>query len=174
MNRACLPIVLAVVVLCVTGQRAYPQKVQEMSSKLVGTWKLVSIEERDAKGKLVTPLDYGLEPVGILMYDSTGHMSAQAMRRGRAPLDTEDVHRLPPEQAKTALTGYNGYFGTYSVDERAGVVIHHVEGSLLPNWEGKDQRRRFTLSGDRLILEPPEFQAAGEKHTRRLTWQRVR
>jgi hypothetical protein len=146
MNRTRLPIVLAVVVLCMTDQRACPQTAEKIiapprpagpsptkSSKLVGTWKLVSIEERDSKGKLVTPLDYGPEPVGILMYDAAGHMSAQAMRRGRAPLDTEDVHRVLPEQAKTAFTGYNGYFGTYTVDERAGIVIHHVEGSLLPN-----------------------------------------
>jgi hypothetical protein len=144
-------------------------------SKLVGTWKLVSIEERDAGGKLVTPLDYGPDPVGLIMYDATGHMAAQAMRRGRPRLDfQDDVHRATPEQAKAALVGYNAYFGTYEVDERAGVVTHHVEGSLIPNWEGSKQWRRFTLAGDKLILEPPQFLAAGEKRTRRLTWQRVR
>jgi hypothetical protein len=143
-------------------------------SPLVGTWKLVAIEERDAHGKRVTPLDYGPEPVGMLMYDAAGHMSVHAMRRGRPRLDSEDVHRATPEQAKAAFTGYGAYFGTYTVDERAGMVIHYVEGSLLPNWEGTQQRRRFTISGDKLILEPPEFKAAGEGRTRRLTWQRVR
>jgi hypothetical protein len=59
------------------------------------------------------------------------------------------------------------------VDERAGVVVHHVEGSLIPNWEGTDQQRRFTISGDKLVLEPPAFQAEGQQRTRRLTWQRV-
>ena len=143
-------------------------------SRLVGTWKLVAIEERDAHGKRVTPLDYGPDPVGMLMYDATGHMSVHAMRRGRPRLDSDDVYRATPEQAKAAFTGYGAYFGTYTVDERAGMVIHHVEGSLLPNWEGTQQRRRFTISGDTLILEPPEFKAAGEGRTRRLTWQRVR
>jgi hypothetical protein len=108
------------------------------------------------------------------MYDATGHMSAQAMRRGRPRLESDDVHKATPEQAKTSFVGYNAYFGTYEVDVRAGLVIHHVQGSLIPNWEGGDQRRRFTLRGDTLILEPPEFMAAGEKRTRRLTWQRVR
>jgi hypothetical protein len=142
-------------------------------SPLVGTWKLVSIEERNADGKLVTPLDYGPAPLGLLMYDAGGHMSAQAVRRDRPRLESDDVHRVPPEQAKQAFVGFNGYFGTYDVDERAGVVVHHVEGALLPNWEGKDQRRRFTLSGNKLILEPPSFQADGQQRTRRLTWQRV-
>jgi hypothetical protein len=175
MSRTCLPIVLAVVALCMAGQRAYPQTAPKTiaPSVLVGTWKLVSIEERDASGKLVTPLDYGSNPVGILMYDATGHMSAHAMRRGRPRLGSDDVHRAAPEQAKAAFVGYNGYFGTYTVDQRAGLVIHHVEGSLIPDWEGGDQRRRFTLSGDKLILEPPEFQAAGQQRTRRLTWQRL-
>jgi hypothetical protein len=142
-------------------------------SPLVGTWKLVSIDERDTDGKRVTPLDYGPAPIGILMYDASGHMSAQAVRRDRPHVDTEDVHRIPPEQAKQALVGFNGYFGTYDVDQRAGIVVHHVEGAMLPNWEGKDQRRRFTLSGDTLTLEPPPFLAAGQQHTRRLTWQRI-
>jgi hypothetical protein len=142
-------------------------------SRLVGTWRLVSIEERDAGGQVVTPMDYGPNPVGILIYDATGHMSVHAMRRGRPRLDSDDVHRATPEQAKAAFVGYNGYFGTYEVDEQAGVVIHYVEGGLIPNWEGGQQRRRFTLSGDTLILQPPPIQAAGQARTRRLTWQRI-
>ncbi len=144
-----------------------------IAKKLVGTWKLVSIEGRGASGKLVVPMDFGAEAVGILTYDATGHMAAQAGRRGRLRLDTEDVHRVSPEQAKAAFAGYAAYFGTYEVNEREGVVIHHVEGSILPNMEGGDQRRKFTLQGDKLILEPPAFLANGEKRARRLTWQRV-
>ena len=142
-------------------------------NKLVGTWKLVAIEERNAQGELVTPLDYGADPIGLLIYDATGHMSVHAMRRGRPRLPSDDVHLAPAELAKAAFTGYGAYFGTYTVDERAGIVVHHVQGSLIPNWEGGDQRRRFTLTGDKLVLEPPEIQARGEKRTRRLTWQRV-
>jgi hypothetical protein len=141
---------------------------------LVGAWRLVSIDERDAQGKRVTPLDYGAEPIGLLIYTATGQMSAQAMRRGRARLPSDDVHLAPPEQAKAALVGYNAYFGTFEVRPREGLVIHHVEGSMIPNWEGGEQPRRFTLTGDRLILEPPTIQAAGQAHTRRLTWERIK
>ena len=44
---------------------------------------------------------------------------------------------------------------------------------MIPNWEGGQQFRKFTLAGDRLILEPPAIQAAGQKRVRRLTWERV-
>ncbi len=43
----------------------------------------MSIDERNAQGERVVPMDYGPEPIGLLMYDATGHMSAQAMRRAR-------------------------------------------------------------------------------------------
>ncbi len=143
------------------------------ASRLVGTWKLVSIEERDASGKRVDPVDFGPDAAGVLTYDASGHMAAQAMRRGRRRLATEDVHRALPAEIKTAFVGYAAYFGTYEVREKESLVIHHVEGSLLPNWEGGGQRRKFALTGDKLILEPPPFTANGEKRSRRLTWQRV-
>ncbi|MBI5683902.1 MAG: lipocalin-like domain-containing protein [Verrucomicrobia bacterium] len=166
-------VVAAMVAVCALDVSSAAQAPVGAAKKLVGTWKLVSIEERDASGKLVVPLDFGAEAVGMLMYDAAGHMAAQAGRRGRPRLETEDVHRAPAEQAKAAFAGYAAYFGTYEVNERESIVIHHVEGSMLPNWEGGDQRRKFTLSGDKLILEPPAFQAKGEKRARRLTWQRV-
>ena len=45
------------------------------------------------------------------------------------------------------------YFGTYSVDAGRGVVIHHVEGSVRPDYTDTDQLRPFRIEGDRLIIE---------------------
>ena len=184
MGRVLAPVVLAGVVMwsadhlgcgqaAETAEKA-PRPLSPAAAKLVGAWRLVSIEERDAEGKLVTPLDYGPEPIGLLIYDASGRMAAQAMRRSRAKLPGDDVHRAPPEQAKAAFVGYNAYFGTFEVDESKGLVIHRVEGSMIPNWEGSEQRRQFTLAGDKLILEPPAFEAQGQKRSRKLTWERVR
>lgn len=150
-----------------------PSAPTDPRSKLIGVWKLVSIEERDAQGRLVVPLDYGPNPIGMLIYEASGHMSVHAMRRGRAKLASDDVHMASPEAAKAAFVGYNAYFGTFEVDAQRGLVIHHVEGAMIPNWEGSKQVRRFRLEGDRLILEPPQFEAAGQQRTRRLTWQRI-
>ena len=161
-ERTPCSILAAIIIACVClvpgrARCGEPRSGTPGSSKLVGTWKLVSIEERNAEGRLVTPLDYGPEPIGMLMYDAAGHMSVHAMRQGRRKLASDDVHLAAPDQAKAAFVGYGAYFGTYTVDERAGLVIHHVQGSLIPNWEGSEQRRRFTISGDKLILEPPEI-----------------
>jgi hypothetical protein len=162
----CATVTLAFLVLSSANHHALAQD-------LVGTWKLIAIDERDGDGQRVVPLDYGPEPTGMLMYDAWGRMSVQVMRRARPRFASEDVHSATADQAKSALTGYGAYFGTYTVDESAGIVTHHVQGALNPNWEGTDQRRRFTLSGDTLTLSPPEFPAAGQKRTRQLTWQRL-
>ena len=175
-SRCGMLFVLIVTAICLSTVTTSSEPKQPASpgySPLIGAWKLVAIEERDAQGQLVTPLDYGPEPIGLIMYDATGHMSVQAMRRGRSKFASDDVHLATPQQAKEAFVGYGAYFGTYTVDQQAGLVVHHVEGSLIPNWEGLPQRRRFTISGDKLTLEPPEIQAAGQKRTRRLTWQRL-
>ena len=169
------PVALTIVFLAVhlLTATARAQSPPSVAQQLVGTWKLVAIDERDADGTRVVPLDYGPEPIGMLIYDAGGRMSVHAMRRGRPRFASEDVHSATPDQARSALIGYGAYFGTYTVDEQAGIVTHHVEGALNPNWEGSDQRRRFSLDGDKLTLAPPEFPAAGQKRTRQLTWERL-
>ena len=79
------------------------------------------------------------------------------------PLDTilDDYLRvIEPNLTHWNHPGFLAYFGTYTVDEKAGVVVHHVEGASFPNWIGTDQRREFTLSGRRLTLRTPPLRAA--------------
>ncbi len=52
------------------------------------------------------------------------------------------------------------------MDEKAGVVTHHVEGSLRPSYLGTDQRRPAKLEGDRLVLS--------DEKTFRVVWERVK
>jgi hypothetical protein len=100
---------------------------------------------------------YGPEPLGYLVYDKDGHMSVQIARSDRTPFTSSDPSRASPEELKNAFDGYFGYFGRYTVDERAGTVTHHVESCSYPNFVGTDQRRFFTWQGDHLVLSaPPE------------------
>ena len=68
------------------------------------------------------------------------------------------------------ILGYDSYFGRFTVDEKAGTVTHHVEGSLFPEDLGDDWVRPFTLQGDTLTLR-----LTGEDGlTRTLVFQRMR
>jgi hypothetical protein len=60
--------------------------------------------------------------------------------------------RPSPEHALAAYTAYEAYFGTYTVDAEKQVVVHHVEGSLAPDYTDTDQPRHFKLEGDRLEI----------------------
>jgi putative RNA 2'-phosphotransferase len=133
------------------------------SGALVGAWRLVSFEELQPGGGVVHP--YGERPAGLLVYEATGRMAVQVMRRDRKALSSNELESVPPEELKQAVEGFTAFFGTYEIDEQERVIIHRVEGHLLPNSVGKDLRRRFELSGDRLILMPAA--------TRRVTWERI-
>ena len=73
---------------------------------------------------------------------------------------------MTADEAKLALTGYIGYFGTYSIDERAGTVTHHRQASIQPGDSG-DLVRRYEFVGDRLVLRPPNS-------TMEVTWERIK
>ncbi len=142
-------------------------------SQFIGTWKMVSIEERKPNGEVVEPR-YSARPSGYIMYDATGHVAVQIMKPGRLRFASDDAAQATAAEAKSAFDGYGAYFGTYEINEAEGYVIHHVEGSVFPNYVGSDQKRGFELSGDQLILKPPTRQVGGEQHTTRVTWQRVK
>jgi hypothetical protein len=139
--------------------------------RFIGTWKLVSSEFRRSDGEVTYPM--GRNASGMLMYDASGHMSAQIIRPDRPAFASGDQFKGTPEEIKSAFKGCVSYFGTYEVDEEKGTVTHHVEGSLFPNWVGTDQRRFFQFSGDRLTLSTPPIPVGGQQVTALLVWERL-
>src|SRR5262245_28073583 len=126
------------------------------SVQLVGTWRLVFFAAYGADGRETT--DFGPTPRGSLMYDQGGRMSVNITHSERKPFESDN--------------GYFGYFGSYTVDESAGTVTHHIEGAAHPNYVGTDQRRFFTLQGDRLVLSTQPEQAAEADARYVATWER--
>jgi hypothetical protein len=66
---------LATLLLAVTAlaQTATPAPTV---SQLVGTWKLVSIEDTMKDGKVQPSAQFGPHPQGFIMYEPDGHMCA--------------------------------------------------------------------------------------------------
>ena len=139
--------------------------------QFVGTWKLVSAEAVRANGDVIKPL--GDHPKGVIMYDTHGNMSAQLFRADRQDFASDDRTIASDSEIRAAFLSFTAYYGTFSVNDDEGVVIHHVEGSLLPNWVGGDQHRNFKLDGDRLTLTPPPREVDGQQQVSSLVWQRV-
>lgn len=115
----------------------------------------------------------------VFIYDWTGHVAAQLSRQGRT---VEMIGEECQEAAKirgtndTAQTvlGYDAYFGTFTVNEKEGFVVHHLESALFPGDVGKDIKRNFTISGDKLTIKFNTTTADGKPVTRTLVWERMK
>ena len=143
------------------------QSASGMKSRFVGAWKLISIEQRNAKGEVVPPQAPGRPtPVGYIIYDSAGYVAVGLMPAGRAKYAAAQP---TAEEALAAMTGYAAYFGTFTINEAEGYVIHRLQGSLNPAM-ATDQKRFFELSGNRLTLKPPPGATGNQA---RITWERI-
>lgn len=131
--------------------------------EFIGAWRLVSFEELQEDGNLLYP--YGKDAVGLLLYDITGKMSVQIMKRDRPDNSSDDLNNISSEEIKSVVEGFTAFFGTYEINPPEKTIIHHVEGHLLPNSVGKSLKRTFEFSGDKLILKPTG--------SRRVVWERI-
>ena len=140
------------------------------AQRVVGAWRLETRTVRRADGTVLADPVLGDRPLGRLYYDASGVMMLQMMRQGRAAAIGKPSSPRDAANPRVVL-GYDAYFGTYTVDERAGTITHRVEGSLFPEDLGKDFVRGFTLDGDTLTLKFTSTADASEI-TRTLVFRR--
>jgi hypothetical protein len=139
--------------------------------QILGAWQLASWSAVDvATGERSYP--FGPDAMGLIMYTTDGYMSAQIMVPGRADYDVADFAGGTQQQAAAAASGYMAYSGPYEVDEKAGVVRHHLELSLMPNWLNTVQVRDGVISGDRLTLSA-DLEVPGRERRAVLEWIRI-
>jgi len=119
-------------------------------SKLVGTWALLSWEQRKSDGTTVRR--FGEKPVGIAFFDADGRYIISAMRSDRARYASDAPWQGTAEENEATAAGTMTYFGTYSASEADSSIAIHIEGCSFPNWNGGDQRRGVAIAGDRLTL----------------------
>jgi hypothetical protein len=122
--------------------------------RFVGAWRLASLEQEGADGKI-----HKSDSTGLLVFTRDGHMSVQVMDRN------------PPAQAAAgpeqySQGGYEASFGTYEIND-AHAFTFHVEGALVRSLIGKDLPRAFELSGKQLIVKSTR----PDEHWR-VTWER--
>ena len=140
------------------------------SNPLIGTWRLVSWENRSVEdGQVSYPL--GEDASGYLMYNQDGYMFVAIMSPHRLKFAGGDLLSGTPEEEAQAEETFLSYCGRYELREEA--VIHHIELSLFPNWIGVDQERLVELKGNRLTLSTHPLLIKGKQQTAHLIWERV-
>jgi hypothetical protein len=128
---------------------------QSLKDQLVGTWTLLSWEQRKSDGTKIER--YGAAPKGIAFFDAGGRYIITVMRSDRAKYASSTLWQGTPEENKETADGTITYFGTYSANEADSSIAIHVEGSSFPNWNGTEQKRFVVIAGDQLTLtvRPP-------------------
>jgi hypothetical protein len=86
--------------------------------ELVGSWKIVSYEDRAGSGEPVYP--YGRTPAGLLIYDGTGRMAVQLMKTPPPDVASDDWDRFTVAEKVALFDGYVAYFGRYEPCTESG------------------------------------------------------
>jgi hypothetical protein len=164
------------ILFCLAVASAAPPP-DDLSKKFFGAWRLVSIEG-NPPGR---PFVYD-RPSGLIMYGPSGRMCVnivlKADRKPFAPY-AKGIVTATTEEKAAAFDTYVAYFGTFTVDAKAGTVSHHLEDNLVPGRQGTDNVRWFDFQGpDRLLLTPVEDGQGGvlarKAATYKLLWERVK
>ena len=148
------------------------ENISQAAQAIFGAWRLISFEiERDDE-TIIRP--FGTDAQGSIIYTDSGRFSVQVMRRDRPSFTSGDQMRGTPEEIEASYKGCISYYGSYELNAKGGFVVHQVEGSLFPNWEGEGQKRYLEFSGDHLKLcTPPTLWGGGGQVVGVLVWERV-
>ena len=128
---------------------------QSLKDQLIGTWSLVSWEQRESDDSKVQR--YGANPTGIAFFDAGGRYVITVMRSDRANYASNGLWQGTAEENKATADGTITYFGTYSVSDADSSITINIEGSSFPNWNDARQKRIVVIAGDQLTLtvRPP-------------------
>lgn len=143
-----------------------------LSQALIGTWRLVSREDRTASGERRIDPALGADPIALLVYDRAGNFAAQFMKRDRQAASQPPATASGPNNSR-AVGGYDAYFGSYTVDDAAGTVTQRLVGSLSPENVGMVLTRSMRVSADELTIQLDTASADGTAVVRTLRWKRA-
>jgi hypothetical protein len=153
---------------------AVGQGTGQLQKKIVGAWRLVSVE-----GELPGVRGFYDHPTGLIVYDASGTMSVQIANRGARKKFARGLAAGTEAERARAFSSYFSYYGTYAVDDAAWTVTHDVEDSSYPDLRGRKEVRWVEFQGeDRMVLMPLEDGKGGtvarKDATYRLMWERVK
>jgi hypothetical protein len=127
-------VVLSAAMAAQSGSEA-PKGKANIENRLVGAWKLVSLEEPRADGAL-----HRADCTGMFILTGDGKASVQVMYRNA--------------QAGSAYAqgGYEASYGSYRIDD-SSTFTFQIEGAVVRTLIGKELKRAYEISGNHLIVK---------------------
>ena len=124
-----------------------------LKEQVVGTWSYVSVDTVRPDG--TREQMYGPNPKGLVIFDSHGHYALVNARSDLAKFVSNNRTQGTAEENRAVVQGSIAHFGSYTVNEPDRTITFLIEGSTFPNWNGIEQKRPFTLTGDELKWTTP-------------------
>jgi|SRR5215469_2353503 len=167
-NRVLIFLLSCVCLLC-----AEPQQ-DNANKKLVGAWRLVSVEGTDATFHFAYD-----RPTGMIIYDRSGWMAVQIDVKGNRKPFVNGTAAGTDKEKVAAFDNYVAYYGTYTLDVKAQTITHRLEDAIQPNRRGVNNVRWFEFQDDdHLLLIPREDGKGGvvdrKSATYKLLWERIK
>lgn len=171
LGRALLAIGVCVLVLAFVRFLVKEEGLDKKNGKpFVGTWKLID-EQTVLPDGTVIPHRGSSAPIGLLVYDDSGHVTSQLVRpnttKRAVPSDLDNIR----DEEKSVE--YEGYFGTYAVDTANTTITCHLDAALPNENTGKDIAEEFSIVGNKLIMRSHTSGPDAMPATRVLVWSRV-
>ena len=126
---------------------------------LVGTYELVSWENRHESGAITYPL--GPDAKGFISYSPDGYVFVHIMANNRNRHSLVDWFGGEISEINESATSHISYCGTYEVKENE--VFHYVSVSSFPNWVPSEQKRNWEFQNNHLLLSAQGLQVGNEK-----------
>ncbi len=148
-----------------------PAPGSNLASGILGMWKLRSRVDVDDAGEIRLDPFLGRDPLGILCFAPT-YFAAQFMKRDRSGPE-DGLQTNLGKNNSNAVNGYDAYFGDYSLDEIAGTLTVHLEGSISPANVGNTYIRDVRIIEKELIIQLTTAAVDGTAITRTLTFSHI-
>ncbi len=136
---------------------------------LVGTYKLVSWENRHESGETSYPL--GADAQGVIHYAEDGYMFVHIMAANRKVYSGGALFGGETSETVEGANTHISYCGTYRIENDD--VIHAVQISSFPNWSSTEQRRHFEFTDGNLSLSAQGVKMGNERVAAYLIWKPV-
>lgn len=136
-----------------------------------GSWILVDLYN-EADGKKSEP--FGPNPRGSMLLTPDGRFTMILMQASLPKFLTNVRTKGTAEEKQAVVQGSVAAFGTYAITgDKEQTLNLHIEGSTYPNWDGQDQKRPMSVSGDELkVINPtPSIGGTGKNYQ---IWKRAK
>ena len=168
MKRVCKLTIGTLGLLCLGVVLSAGEGFAQTAKDLAGTWTLVSAVTEQGGNKTDT---FGPNPKGILVVDANSRYVIAFARADLPKVASNNRTTGTPEENKAIVGGSIAHFGTFAVNAADKTITFKLETSTFPNWDGTEQQRAFTVTGDELKYTVAAAPGGG---TATVVWKRAK